>query len=53
MRMIFSNYDALDVNGTKRNQIEEEVKTELEKIFRPKGIIVEEVLLSEIVPKLD
>ncbi|HCC22129.1 hypothetical protein A2480_00850 [Candidatus Uhrbacteria bacterium RIFOXYC2_FULL_47_19] len=48
MRMISSRYDYNDVVSSRRDVVEVEAKNELERIFYPRGIFVENVLLSEI-----
>lgn len=48
LRMIASKYDSQDIVSTKRKEIEIEILEELERIFYPRGINVENVLLSEI-----
>ncbi len=48
MRMIASRYEHNDVVSTRRDSVEVEAKNELERIFYPRGIFVENVLLSEI-----
>ncbi len=48
LRMIASRYTFQDLVSGQRDAIEENVKQELERIFRPRGIIVENILLSEI-----
>jgi regulator of protease activity HflC (stomatin/prohibitin superfamily) len=48
MRMIASRYDHNDVASMRRDAVEVEAKNELERIFYPRGIFVENVLLSEI-----
>jgi len=48
IRMVFSRYSYTDLVGPRRDAAEEELKEELEKIFYPRGIYVENVLLSEI-----
>ncbi|MEA3272285.1 MAG: prohibitin family protein [Patescibacteria group bacterium] len=48
MRMIASKYPIQDIVSMKRDEVEEEAKNELVRIFAPRGIIVENVLLSEI-----
>jgi len=48
MRMISSRYDYNDVVSSRRDSVEVEAKNELERIFYPRGIFVENVLLSEI-----
>lgn len=49
VRMIASRYEYHHITSLKRDQVEIESKNELERIFRPRGILVENVLLSEIV----
>lgn len=48
MRMIASRYPFSDIISVRRDQVEMETKQELERIFFPRGIRVENVLLSEI-----
>jgi len=48
LRMIASRYSHSDILSTKRDEVELDVKKELERIFSPRGIRVENVLLSEI-----
>jgi len=48
MRMVASRFDQGDIVGNKRDAMETELKNELERIFYPRGIYVENVLLSEI-----
>lgn len=48
IRMVFSRFDYNDIIGSKRDQVETEIKNELERIFYARGIYVENVLLSEI-----
>ncbi len=48
MRMIASRYSSSDIASHRRDQVEIETKNELERIFYPRGIRVENVLLSEI-----
>jgi regulator of protease activity HflC (stomatin/prohibitin superfamily) len=48
MRMIASRYDHQAICTTHRDKMEVETKNELERIFYPRGIFVENVLLSEI-----
>ena len=50
LRMIATKYNLKDLMSTLRAQIEIETKQELEKIFYSRGILVENVLLSEIKP---
>lgn len=48
MRMIASRYNHQDICTTHRDKVEVETKNELERIFYPRGIFVENVLLSDI-----
>lgn len=48
MRMIVARYPHADICSSRRDQVEIETKQELERIFFPRGIRVENVLLSEI-----
>lgn len=48
MRMVATRFSYEDLVGAKRDAVETEVKNELERIFYPRGIYVENVLLSEI-----
>lgn len=48
MRMIASRYQFQEVASTKRDVVEVDMKNELDRIFLPRGIRVENVLLSEI-----
>ncbi len=48
MRMIASRYSQGEIMSTRRDAVEIEAKNELERIFFPRGIFVENVLLSEI-----
>lgn len=48
MRMIASRYNHQDVASARRDSVEVEAKNELERIFYPRGIFVENVLLSDI-----
>lgn len=50
VRMISTKYNLKDLMSTHGGQVEIEIKQELEKIFYPRGILVENVLLSEIKP---
>ncbi len=50
VRMVFSRYDYQDIIGAKRSDVEQDLKTELERIFYSRGIYVENILLSEISP---
>lgn len=48
MRMIASRYNRADIISQKRDVVEVDAKNELARIFFPRGIIVENVLLSEV-----
>ncbi len=48
MRMVATRFTYEDLVGAKRDAVETEVKNELERIFYPRGIYVENILLSEI-----
>jgi len=48
LRMIASLYSTQDIISLQRNQIEVAIKNELDRIFHPRGIHVENVLLCEI-----
>jgi regulator of protease activity HflC (stomatin/prohibitin superfamily) len=48
IRLIASRHEALDIGGKGRGQIEDEIKGELTKSFKEKGIIIEDVLLSHV-----
>lgn len=47
-RLIASRFTYEEMNFTKRDMIETEIKNELERIFFPRGIFVENVLLGKI-----
>ncbi len=48
MRMIASRFSYADLVGNQRDAVEMQIKDELERIFFPRGIRVENILLSEI-----
>lgn len=48
LRMIASRYTFRDLASTQRAEAEVEIKNELERIFYPRGIRIENILLSEI-----
>lgn len=48
LRMIASRFTHRDIVTTHRDKVEVDIKNELERIFYPRGIFVENVLLSEI-----
>lgn len=47
-RMVAARHPHSDICSARRDQVEAEMKRELERIFLPRGIRVEDVLLSEI-----
>jgi regulator of protease activity HflC (stomatin/prohibitin superfamily) len=47
-RMIASRYQHQEIVSTKRDAVELDLRDELTRIFLPRGIIVENILLSEI-----
>ena len=51
IRMVTSRYSTEDTLSKQRGVIEDEIKAELTKSFQEKGIIVEDVLLSQIVKR--
>lgn len=48
IRMVASRYTQGDIVGPRRDDVENELKGEIERIFYARGIFVENVLLSEI-----
>jgi len=48
LRMIASRYGHQEICSSHRDRVEVETKNELERIFYPRGIFVENVLLSDI-----
>lgn len=48
IRMVFSRYDYQEIIAHMRDEVETDLKNELERIFYARGIYVENVLLSEI-----
>lgn len=48
-RMVTARYNYADVMSLRRDAVETELKSELERIFYPRGIYVEGVLLGEII----
>jgi regulator of protease activity HflC (stomatin/prohibitin superfamily) len=48
IRMVASKFTKQEIIGEERDAVETELKNELEKILYPRGIYVENVLLSEI-----
>lgn len=53
IRMVMSRFDKMDIVGPKRDQVEQELKNELERIFYTRGIYVENILLGEIADVAD
>lgn len=57
LRMIASKHTLQDIVSLQRDQVEVDTKNELVRIFAPRGIIVENILLSEVqlekVPRLE
>ncbi len=49
-RLIASKYSLQEIISTKRDEVERKLKEELERIFYPRGILVENILLSEVRP---
>ncbi len=50
MRLIMSHWKGQEVISTKRDEVEEDIRSQLEKLFKRRGIFVEDVLLSEVSP---
>ena len=48
MRMVISEFNHDDIVGSKRQHVEAKLQKELESIFAERGIMVENVLLSEV-----
>ncbi|MCK5459484.1 prohibitin family protein [Candidatus Parcubacteria bacterium] len=48
VRLISSKYDLRDIISFMRDEVETQLKQELERIFYQRGILVENILLSEI-----
>jgi len=48
IRMVASRFDQVEIMGAGRDEVEQQLKKELERIFYARGILVENVLLSEI-----
>jgi regulator of protease activity HflC (stomatin/prohibitin superfamily) len=48
IRMVASRFTQEEMIGVKRDSVETELKNEIERIFYPRGIFVENILLSEI-----
>ena len=53
LRMIASRYSHNDILSARRDDVEVDIKKELERIFAPRGIKVENILLSEISTSID
>ncbi len=50
IRMVFSRYSYQDIIGSRRIEVENDLKGELERIFYARGIYVENVLFGDISP---
>lgn len=50
IRLVTSRHSTNDIISKRRDQIEDEIKNELIRSFQEKGVIVEDVLLSHVVP---
>ena len=50
LRLIAAKYDFQEMIATKRNEVEIDARKELERILYPRGIFVENVLLSDVNP---
>lgn len=50
MRQVLANYSFDQVRVANRKEIEQQIETELDDFFNPKGLVVEGALLSEIQP---
>ena len=48
IRVVASRYESLDIADKDRDKIEGEIKDELGRSFKEKGIIIEDVLLSQV-----
>lgn len=48
MRLVTSHFSAEEIISTKRDEVEEQIGKELTDVLHPRGIYVENVLLSEI-----
>jgi regulator of protease activity HflC (stomatin/prohibitin superfamily) len=48
IRQVASRHARLDITGKGRGRIEQEIKEELNNSFKQKGIIIEDVLLSQV-----
>ena len=48
IRLIAAKYTYDEINANKRDEVEIDARKELERILYPRGIFVENVLLSEI-----
>lgn len=48
IRMVFSRFQCADIIGSRRIEVENDLKNELERIFYTRGIYVENVLFGEI-----
>ena len=50
IRLVISRHESVNIVGKSRAQIEVEIKDELTRSFQEKGIIVEDILLSQVAP---
>ena len=50
VRQVVSRHAQVSITGKGRGKIEQELKEELQRSFKPKGIIIEDVLLSQVTP---
>ncbi len=48
IRTVASRHNREDIIAKNREQIEDEIKTELTRSFKEKGILVEDVLMSQV-----
>ena len=48
IRLVISRHETVNIVGKGRGRIEREIKEELASSFKPKGIIIEDVLLSQV-----
>lgn len=48
IRLVISRHETVSIVGKGRGKIEREIKEELASSFKPKGIIIEDVLLSQV-----
>ncbi len=48
LRLSASHWNAQEIISAKRDEVEEEMRKSLEEVFKPRGIYVEDILLSEV-----